>query len=401
MVLVGEAEEQRFRQSRRSHIEVFAAAPVAGIQTYLKSFYDISGSMDLEYFSPFGQKRAPLRNTSLYNVIRQKRLLDDGKFNTFKVYPNQEGNHFDKSAKRWAWLPLTWLLLTWLCFGGILVLCRLPKARTWIGVTNCAVLTSWSITIRFIELRMFAKRQHKEGSGANDNTKGGNDGIFILGSNSSGIAFHGSRDDIKYWTTSRLDYEQTLAGMPERAWHHFIRLGTILVLTLIFCTLPNGSTTDQLAFVLLNVLGQMNVFLGLYLSVQTCLEKWLIRDIIPKDDSEVEKFPKACPQDWWTRTRNVKTRTDVYAKVIRYFMKFDEVKAGDWIDVSRMLPNTSVWDNWKRAILDPSNANEDAKALYSQAAANTNPQATDPTTAGDGVMMLVPLDQSGLYVSIQ
>ncbi len=383
MVLVGEAEEQRFRSSRRTFVEAFVAAPVAGIQNYLKSFQDVSGTTNLEYFSPYGRKRAPLRNIALWNIIRVKQLLHDGKFTTFDIKPKSK--HDDHSKEMM--LPVgIWAALTWLCFGGLMVLCRRVEEPTWIGVSNCVVLTAWSILIRVIELCMIKKKEDgKETQGAEKKDQncrepkddvednGGknsepppqrpvvNDGVFILGTDSSGIVISGSRSDIKEWTTSRLDYDKnTLLHIRNWYWQAMIRVGTILVLVLIFSTIPNGSTIDQVAFVLLNIMGQINVFLGLQLNVNACLRGRFIKTTVNETSVNKEK--------------RVTNRTQVYGYLIRYFK--DAKVDSKWIRISKILPQTKVWEEWEEEILggregDPKDIYDEIDARHKKSVEGT------------------------------
>ena len=367
MVLVGEAEEQRFRSSRHTFVEAIVAAPVAGIQTYLKSFQDVSGATNLDYFSPYGRKRAPLRNIALWNIIRGKQLLHDGKFTTFDIKPRSH-RHLPSTRLKW------WALFTWVYFASLIVLCRLAprmKKSTWIGVSNCVVLTAWSIIIRVIELSMIKKKENwketrgvakrdQRGARLEDDVEGGGksepppprpeikDGVFILGNDNSGLVISGSRSDIKEWTTSRLDYDkQTLWGIRNWYWQLLIRVGTISVLGFIFSTIPNGTMIDQVSFVALNVLAQANVFLGLYLNVSACLRV---------------RFTKTTEH----QKNLVTNRTQVYGYLIRYFR--DQNVDSRWIRVSKILPETTVWDEWVAQIL--AGKEGDPKDIYDEIDAN-------------------------------
>jgi len=87
---------------------------------------------------------------------------------------------------------------------------------------------------------------------------------------------------------------------------------------------------DQLAFIILNGLAQVNVLFGQILNSQLCLSNLVL----------VEK-------------EEVETRTHVYGKVIRRYQDEDERR--DWVKELSLLPRTGVWDEWKVAIKnDPS-----------------------------------------------
>jgi hypothetical protein len=69
MVLVGEDEESNYRLMRRSIYELLSAAPVAGLQSYLRSYSTITDKVGPTYISQLGGKSAPLRNMRLANTI--------------------------------------------------------------------------------------------------------------------------------------------------------------------------------------------------------------------------------------------------------------------------------------------------------------------------------------------
>jgi hypothetical protein len=77
------------------------------------------------------------------------------------------------------------------------------------------------------------------------------DAICIIGRNNSVFVLEGSHKDIKDWTS-----RDTL---PAVTCQGFTPAGSFLVLLLVFSAIPNGSAMDQLAFILLDALGQINV----------------------------------------------------------------------------------------------------------------------------------------------
>ncbi|KAK7961690.1 uncharacterized protein PG986_002515 [Apiospora aurea] len=70
MVLISENEELKYRLSGRNLLQAICAAPVSGIQTYLKSYDVLLEPSSYTYFSPYGGKSAPLRNLALENAIK-------------------------------------------------------------------------------------------------------------------------------------------------------------------------------------------------------------------------------------------------------------------------------------------------------------------------------------------
>jgi hypothetical protein len=59
--------------------------------------------------------------------------------------------------------------------------------------------------------------------------------------------------------------------IPSRYCQAFTRVGTFLVLLLIFSCVPNGPTIGQVIFIVLNILAQVNTIVGLRLNAQCYL----------------------------------------------------------------------------------------------------------------------------------
>jgi hypothetical protein len=371
MILIGEPRENTFRSSRDSICEVLVLAPIAGIQSYLKSYEALPKHSTLEYISPYGVKRAPLRNMRLHHFISYWELLKNGNYNSYDIKGPEGGKKADqkasepesqsqnqsrpqeadqeasepesqsqnKSRPQQLILLCIWLIFTWVYFVGVVAFWHwapfgvLPKG-TWIGIANIVTLTGWSVTIRIFEFVIIkkhekAKKTHLEEKHSTTDL----DGIIFLGEKNSGLVFKGSRADIKYWTsTNRLDYRegQTL-GIANVHFQSFSLTGTILVLVFIFLTLPNGSTTDQIAFILLNLLGQLNLDIGLRLNAFRCRRSF-----------ERTTEPRG----------SVLTRTHVWGFAIRQFENLDQT----WIDKVDLLPKTWSWDQWKTKVRTHKNA---------------------------------------------
>ncbi|KAK8121752.1 hypothetical protein PG984_010422 [Apiospora sp. TS-2023a] len=95
----------------------------------------------------------------------------------------------------------------------------------------------------------------------------------------------------------------------------------------------------QVVSILLNMLGQANTLLGLWLSGRSCLDA-------------LEELP--CDQQ-------VKIRTATYAALVRFFK---DVKDQKWTDKAGLLPQTPVWKDWRdRVVREP---DADPKALYNE-----------------------------------
>lgn len=331
MILIGEGEELHYRLSQRSLLECLATVPVAGVQNYIRSYDLLHEPGSLTYFSPYGCKSAPLRNIQLANAIRHKKLLEDSRFTIFRIPKTPK-----PSAGKYHTLLVSWILTTWALFAGVLVFAVLAPDTTWIGLANCLVLTGWSILLRLVE---YTNIQPAPINATNVTHPDGPDAVFLTGRSNSAFVLEGSRKDVKQWTSPGLVYTtRPLAGIPSWVWQGFTRLGSLAVLVFIFSSIPNGSTMDQLAFIMLNALAQLNVVLGQQLNSRCRL-------------SQLEKV---------VDTREG-TRTHVYAKLLRRFRDVEEVTK--WVEVSGILPKTEVWDEWKRQIL-LSQDDVDPKKLY-------------------------------------
>lgn len=347
MVLIGEAEERRLRSSRSTLAEVLVAAPVAGIQSYLTSFEAVSSR--LTYFSPYGCKEAPLRNVKLQSAINHLRLLDNGRYAAYSIKKIQkdEEQTADRVRHKYYHMLLLWLAFTWLYLAALILIWAfaplgLLPPGTWVGITNLTVLTGWSILVRVLEYFMVTALADLEERNSKPRDKAMKDGIFFMGKRNSGLIICGTRQEIKMWTSTMLDYEEGRTfGFKNRHLQHFIRMGTIMVLLLVFVSVPNGSTTDQMVFVLLNILAQLNVFLSSHLNSKACIEELQL-------DNESED-------------EDALTRTHIWAYIIRHFHNRPGVDP-DWIEKSRMLPDTPIWKQWREDILI--HESDDPKELY-------------------------------------
>jgi hypothetical protein len=370
MILVGDAKESTFRSTRNTYLEVLVAAPVAGIQSYLKDYEALPDVNAIYYYSPYGGKSAPLRNMKLEHCIKHFRLLENGKYTVYKTRPQAEQR--DWFRNRYGLILSLWLVFTWVSFGGIIAFWRLapfgvlPKG-TWIGIANIVTLSGWSIFVRFIEFVMISVHEKIEKDRSQERHPEEPDGVIFFGKRASGLVIDGKRADIKYWTTvNRLDYSDGATfDFPNRLIQGQIKFGTSLVLVLVLLTLPNGSTTDQIAFILLNLLGQLNVRLGLRINAELCskeLQGEASTAEAPTAEAPIAEAPPA----------TVKNRTQVYGYVIRHFNKPGLNSA--WIDKVGILPQTETWDKWKKEILLPENTSTDPKELYDKLKEKTEPR---------------------------
>lgn len=318
MVLLGEAEETRCRLAGRSLLEAVVAAPAAGIQCYLKSYEVFLTQSDINYFSPYGCKSAPLRNMALDNVIRQRGLLQNGRYTTFRVQPGP------MITTTWV-LRVAWMAATWLAVFAMAFICVRPAKVTWVGLSTCIVFTMWSIIIRLID---YALAFTPPVGSVPVHSPSDQDAVIIFGRSNSAFILEGTREEIKHWTSCGIVLKESLLGLPTFFWQSATRLGTLLVLVFIFVCIPNGTTADQLLFVALNIIGQGNALFGYWFSARSSLEKF-------KGVTEHSSF--------------VETRTHVYARLL---CQFQHIASNDWVEKAGFLPDTDVWREWKKQLLE-------------------------------------------------
>lgn len=282
---------------RRSVVESLTAAPVVG-------------------FSPFGLKNAPLRNMRLAHSLHHKHLLRDGLCSVYRVRPRQD-------RRKWPIPMVFWTMTTWLAYSGIITGLILHPGLTWIGITNATIFVAWSIIVRLLD-RYCTEPASLQLRPDND------DAVFILGRRNSCFILEGCNKDIAKWTGRGIRQKE---GRVVEFLVYLMRLGSLAVILFVFITIPNGTTWDQVAFIAVNIIGQLNVLIGQKLAASRCF-------------SELEE-KETCP---------VPSRTHVYAVLLRRF------GSGEWVDVASLLPQTTAWKKWRE--LCCSYDSWDAKELY-------------------------------------
>jgi hypothetical protein len=195
----------------------------------------------------------------------------------------------------------------------------------------------WSILLRLVE---YANVRPAPVNIMNITDSNSPDAIFIMGRDNSAFVLEGSRKDVKNWTGRGLVYSDHPLGISAGVWQTFTRLGSLLVLLFTFTVIPNGSTMDQVAFIFLNGIAQLNVIISQRLHSEACLEQ--LENVT---DERVE------------------TRTHVYANLLRNFKDIDQ--KADWVAESGLLPKTHVWNEWRNQVVQD-DLQKDPKVLYSE-----------------------------------
>lgn len=312
LVLLGEGEETRYRHMRRSWLECLSMTPVAGLQSYLKapnSLFDVTGK---EYANPIGRTKAPLRNMMFHYTLETRDLLADGHYAVYRIPPHADQLAAPSLPRQD--LPAILMSVFHLVATGVLLgfLCWY-EATSWIGIVGCLVLPLHAVFLRASE------KLYSQLADLRTSDPDGIDAVYILGRRNSCLVLEGRRRDVTAMTGQGVRMRDGACA----AWlAGATRVTTLLVLVFVFTVIPNGTTWDQLAFIILNVLGQLNVFVG-----QRLNSRGTIRRL------ELVEQQKGVP-----------TRTHIYAKLIGRFGN------GDWVDDLDLLPVTDVWARWRSRV---------------------------------------------------
>ncbi|KAG4431449.1 hypothetical protein IFR05_013061 [Cadophora sp. M221] len=317
MVLIGEAEEFNYRLMQRSLSECLTAAPVAGLQSYIRTNFALVEATGFSYFSPRGCTRAPLRNMRLVQSISRRKLLRDG---SCKVYQIRSTERRPSGVTALGIVAVT----SWVAFVGMLIAAMFLGETTWIGLSACVLLVAWSIILRMGERYCLGPASWK------GHQPDQSDAVYVLGRRNSCFILQGSRKDVVRWTGQGLDQKE---GELVEWLCTGMRIGSLALLLYILVVIPNGTMIDQVVFILLNTMGQVNVMLGQNLSAKACIGQLELVE---------EKV--------------VPTRTHVYAYLLRRFGN------GNWVEKADLLPQTDVWMKWRDAVI--SNPSRDPKELY-------------------------------------
>jgi hypothetical protein len=331
IVLISEDEERNYRLSRRSLLQCLTAAPVVGLQNYVRSYDLLLQSSKRTYFSPYGVKGAPLRNMQLANALKHTNSLEDQRYTVLRI--PSDCTTQDRASRSSRMLVALWTAVTWLLFAGLIISIYKVPGTTWVSYATCVGFTGWSIFLRLIEyINVIPASIAREDVHNPDEL----DAVFIMGRSNSAFVLEGNRKCIKDWTSRGLTYRSEPWGVPACVWQGFTRMCSLMVLLFIFLAVSNGSTVDRVAFVVLNAAAQLNVLVGQRLNSKCVLSRLV----------KVEQTKE-------------KTRTHVYAKLIRRFRDAETEK--QWVDAADMLPKTEVWNAWKDRVV---NNDEDPKDLY-------------------------------------
>jgi hypothetical protein len=264
--------------------------------------------------------------------MKHRKLLEDGKYTVFEILV--DGAPRKSTNRRCQIFLVLWIVTTWALFAGLLIAISKVPGTTWVSLATCIIFTGWSMVLRLVEYLNVIPA-----TGRNDHITDPNapDAIFVMGRSSAAFVLEGSRRDVKNWTSRGLTYRDRPLGIPPFVWQGFTRRGSLVILLCIFSAISNGSTVDQVAFILLNVVAQLNVLIG-------------------------QRFNSRCVLSRLSQVEDTKevTRTHIYAKLIRRYREAED--DNQWVAASGILPRTDTWDSWKLRV--GANTEEDPKELY-------------------------------------
>ena len=208
------------------------------------------------------------------------------------------------------------------------------EGTTWIGLVTCILFPAWSIIVRLLEMRNTYISENNQVTRPDDQ-----DAIVILGRRESCLVLEGKRKTISKWSG------QGVAPMSAFAeWT--IRLGSLIILLAIFILIPNGTTYDQIAWIILNLLGLANIKMSRWLSSERSLRRL-----------------ESCPGE------ETETRTQVWGFLLRLFdtTRFEDTRDinSRWVD-HLDIPKTEIWRVWKYRVVQ--DRLTDPKAIYNQIA---------------------------------
>jgi hypothetical protein len=270
--------------------------------------------------------------------ISRCKLLRDG---ICRVYQIPQGGRTRSNINRLTVASA----ISWLVFVAIMTPVLLLGEASWIGLSACFSLIGWSIILRLWEkycLKLATVNAHGPDQP---------DAVYILGRRNSCLVLQGSRKDVLEWTGQGLEQRE---GDAIDLICTGMRIGSLAMLLYLLIVIPNGTTWDQVAFIILNTLGQLNVLLGQRVNARACLDELeIVEDV-------------ATP-----------TRTHVYAYLLRKFGN------RAWVGKTALLPQTEVWMRWRDAVTR--NVKIDPKEQYNICMEEENSRKATNDKVSDGV----------------
>ncbi|KAI9822642.1 MAG: hypothetical protein M1827_000361 [Pycnora praestabilis] len=196
-----------------------------------------------------------------------------------------------------------------------------------IGISISGSFLLWSMFLRIAEGHCIGPVRFHSPTRPHDK-----DAVIFMGRRNSCFVLEGSREDVSRWTGLGLEQKEDRLAVILT---NLMRFGSLLQLLFIFAVIPNGTTWDQVGFILFNALGQLNLLVCGRLGARRCMES-------------LDKVSET----------EVGTRTHVYGELLR---KFGD---GKWVETASLLPETDIWSRWRKLVLE--NRERDCKALYAQ-----------------------------------
>lgn len=153
----------------------------------------------------------------------------------------------------------------WLAVVAVMAFAVVIGETSWIGLSACFSLIGWSIVLRLWE-RYCLKLATVKAYGPDQS-----DAIYILGRRNSCFILQRSRKEVLKWKGQGLEQRE---GEEIDLICTGTRIGSLAMLLYLLIIIPNGTTWNQVAFIMLNILGQLNALLGQRVNAKACLDLW-------------------------------------------------------------------------------------------------------------------------------
>ncbi|KAI0376985.1 hypothetical protein F5Y04DRAFT_292316 [Hypomontagnella monticulosa] len=331
IIYLGGSSDTTLRQARKRLPDVLSLAPVSGLQNYVYDYSTLFNAQDREYISPYGRKKAPLRNIRAAEMISRCGLLEK---NTFTIC--DAANPPPQRRAEASRLPWLLTVFSWLTFALLATVSICSWDSTWVGTSNLFALAIWSFYLRAVDALMYAAEKTRPSFPDKF------DAAIFLGPQNSAFVIEGCRRDVVQWTSAGLGYRR-MTGTEDTFVSNLgiiARAGTMLLLTFIFLTIPSGSIEDKAVFFIYNILGQLNTKISLRLHAQRTL-------------LDLQDFEKI----------TVPTPKYLFAELLRRYHE------DNWYDVVGLLPKGKVWDEWKFRVVEE---DTDPEELWKKCAKEQN-----------------------------
>lgn len=258
--------ELQSRLVRRRFLEIVAAAPIVGVQSYLFDSDAITDAVGPHCLSLRGGKPEPIRNMRTSQLISSSGFLQEGGHSRYRIRAVDKGDHaLSRISKHIADSEYSfyWTVSTWVAFGMLIEIAVASLAISWIGVSSLLGLTLGSIALRAVDRLILVPTGCKDPQHIN-----GKSATFI--SDESTLILEGYEDDVSSWTRSSLRQRRGPSARRLKTSSHVI---ATLIILLALLTVLRGTAGDRLLMVMLYLLGHLNTFVSQRLHMSSLLKR--------------------------------------------------------------------------------------------------------------------------------